>query len=549
MKTSDHNHQPRKAPAIPVRRTNRAVHRTSDVESRLYRRIAFAAAVLMVVAVIITLLITRPWQSSFTLLSESLTVELGTPLHFEAADWIDANPNQMETISIDLSQVNTMVAGSYQIVVTNQRHQKTISVQVVDTTPPRGLPVSSPLLVLAGETVLADQLVDQVVDFSDVMISFDEQAMNPERVFIEPGDHETSVFLTDAAGNQTNYVVIIRVLLPDTTPPVFHGVQDRTIRLGDDFDPLEQVTAMDETDGDLSASIQVSGQVDTTQAGQYTLVYQVQDSSGNQVKIPRVLTVEDPLADLKKANDVTVQGSPAAHRTANQVLEYLGSDAARMGIVYINLTNDDVFEMNADRQFRSASTAKVFVNMALYEMVEQGEVDLAHVLYFTDDDYEGGTGILQNMDLSAGYSLATLADYAMMHSDNIAFRMIRRFVGRSASFDYYESIIGHATDRSMTSMSAADGAALLLRLYSAEYDSFDHMLEVMRKTDFNNMLPRYLPDGTVAHKIGFYSTFYHDIGIVYDGDSAYIIAVFSDNLTNPEDTIAQVSKIIYDSRK
>ncbi len=45
---------------------------------------------------------------------------------------------------------------------------------------------------------------------------------------------------------------------------------------------------------------------------------------------------------------------------------------SKMGIVYYDLKTGKGFSINPDTQFRSASTAKLFVNMALYDRVDKG---------------------------------------------------------------------------------------------------------------------------------------------------------------------------------
>ncbi len=81
----------------------------------------------------------------------------------------------------------------------------------------------------------------------------------------------------------------------DTTPPVIEGVEDVTIYLDEDFDPMEGVTAHDDVDGDLTDEIIISGSVDTSETGEYYLIYRVEDSAGNQAEESRYVTVEvDP---------------------------------------------------------------------------------------------------------------------------------------------------------------------------------------------------------------------------------------------------------------
>ena len=53
-------------------------------------------------------------------------------------------------------------------------------------------------------------------------------------------------------------------------------------------------TATDDTDGDITASIVVTGTVDTATAGLYTLTYTATDVAGNSAHVSRVVTVVAP---------------------------------------------------------------------------------------------------------------------------------------------------------------------------------------------------------------------------------------------------------------
>ncbi|MDD3712331.1 MAG: DUF5011 domain-containing protein [Candidatus Izemoplasmatales bacterium] len=78
---------------------------------------------------------------------------------------------------------------------------------------------------------------------------------------------------------------------PDTTAPVFFGVNDQTLFFGEDFDPLQGVMAVDDTDGILTSEIEISGTVDMETQGVYTLTYTVSDSAGNTATQDRIITV------------------------------------------------------------------------------------------------------------------------------------------------------------------------------------------------------------------------------------------------------------------
>ncbi len=81
---------------------------------------------------------------------------------------------------------------------------------------------------------------------------------------------------------------------PDTQPPVLSGVQNTTIDRGEAFDPLDGVTARDNVDGDLTASITSMGTVDVDLPGAYTVTYSVTDAARNTATATRVVTVVVP---------------------------------------------------------------------------------------------------------------------------------------------------------------------------------------------------------------------------------------------------------------
>ncbi|MDD2458231.1 MAG: serine hydrolase [Eubacteriales bacterium] len=481
-------------------------------------------------------------------LAKTQTIELGSNIPAAASDYLDGKAAELAKVDVDISDVDSAKTGDYQVELEYEGRRRTVTLIIADTVAPQVTLRRQPVITVLGKALAVDSLVEDIKDASDVTTSFAPD--KPETTYqpSELGSFDVSVYVIDASGNQTVVPVQVKVVEADQNPPQFAGVDAALLDVGQSFDPLDGVTAVDEIDGDLTPDVQLEGEVDTSRTGAFTLTYSVADSSGNEARMVRTVTVSDPFAHLRGANVITTTGSGAASKPLHAVLEYLDLDVRFMGIVYQDLTTGDGFVINPDNQYRSASTAKVFVNMALYDAIDRGVYSLDQKIQYESSDFESGTGILQGMDLKIPYALSTLADYAVIYSDNIAFNMIRRFVGRQETFDYYESIIGHPTNRTNTSMGAADAAALMNELYTSDSANFQHMLDVMRQTQFNDMLPRFLPQGIVAHKVGFYNTVYHDIGIVFDGDKPYILTVFSEGLTYPSDKIATVSKLVYENR-
>lgn len=78
---------------------------------------------------------------------------------------------------------------------------------------------------------------------------------------------------------------------PDQTLPTLNGVDDVTIELGKEFDPLEGVTAEDKVDGDLTEAIKVDGEVDVNTEGTYVLTYTVTNSQEKTAEAKRNVEV------------------------------------------------------------------------------------------------------------------------------------------------------------------------------------------------------------------------------------------------------------------
>ncbi|MGL4851000.1 MAG: immunoglobulin-like domain-containing protein, partial [Clostridium sp.] len=74
--------------------------------------------------------------------------------------------------------------------------------------------------------------------------------------------------------------------------PVLNGITDKTIKIGDKFNPLDGITATDKEDGDITNKIKVTGEVNTGKVGTYKLVYEVTDSKGAKTSKERNITVK-----------------------------------------------------------------------------------------------------------------------------------------------------------------------------------------------------------------------------------------------------------------
>ena len=151
-----------------------------------------------------------------------------------------------------------------------------------------------------------------------------------------PGVYKVIYKATDS-GNKTTIVESSVVVNPKMTTlnkiPVINA-QDRIVQLGEEFDPLEGVTATDEEDGDLTKSIKViRNDVNTEVAGDYTVVFSVTDKQGATaihemlvvVNQPPVIHAEDKVItvgdEFKELEGVTATDDEQGDITEIEVVE------------------------------------------------------------------------------------------------------------------------------------------------------------------------------------------------------------------------------------
>lgn len=124
----------------------------------------------------------------------------------------------------------------------------------------------------------------------------------------ELGTHTFKAIYTpeDTANYETIEVEIEVEVVPTPVElnhvPTIHA-SDKTITVGDKFNPLKGVTANDNEDGDLTSKIKViKNTVDTKKAGTYNVTYKVADSQGASVTKTIKVTVKAATVKSDKEN-------------------------------------------------------------------------------------------------------------------------------------------------------------------------------------------------------------------------------------------------------
>ena len=253
---------------------------------------------------------------------------------------------------------------------------------------------------------------------------------------------------------------------------------------------------------------------------------------------------------------VRVSSAPDYTPLRRAMLDFIaGYPQIRYGIYFKDLISGAAFGINEWEVFPAASTIKVPLVLYLNELVAAGRLDWQDkVVYASELDWQGGAGALQFFAQDGyKYSLRVLANLTITISDNIATRMLLRFLGKENFKQYLRSMGASVVYPGGRNESTPRDMALYLEavLNFAKRHPEDgrRLLDDMANPIWHVGLPGKLPDHiTVAHKEGDLPGVAADIGIVY-GSRPYLLVVMSDGVPNDEigfANIATLSKIAYD---
>lgn len=235
--------------------------------------------------------------------------------------------------------------------------------------------------------------------------------------------------------------------------------------------------------------------------------------------------------------------------------QLLAGEKGTYGVVVLDIISGRVCAVKPLEQFHAASTFKLPMNIYLYKNMASGGINPGQRLVFEQKHYEGGTGKLQYKPLGSSFTIETLAEYSITHSDNVATNMLLSHLGRQKVKNYMRSAGGLVVDDKNNVSCPRDMAIYmkeLIDLAAGTTEPYHRLISYLENTIYNERIPAPLPrDIKIAHKIGNWPATgsYHDVGLVRHPVNPYVIAVFSKNTPGPDhacNVIRLISKTVYD---
>ncbi|MDD3719541.1 MAG: class A beta-lactamase-related serine hydrolase [Actinomycetota bacterium] len=202
-----------------------------------------------------------------------------------------------------------------------------------------------------------------------------------------------------------------------------------------------------------------------------------------------------------------------------------------------------------DEEFYAASCYKLFLVMYIYESAARGRIDLDRSITYEAGDVEGEEGVIQNQPPGTTYTTRDLCMYAIVYSDNVAARMLRRVYGYVPYRDYAASIGCSVSGRYGENLTTAREMGILL-MRVVQFASINplgqEVVSYLERSVQKWRIPTGLPDGVrVGNKTGDYLGYNNDIAVVFLEGLTYVLCVLSRGA--PGDRVhVEASRLVYE---
>lgn len=315
----------------------------------------------------------------------------------------------------------------------------------------------------------------------------------------------------------------------DITSPIIslNGDKKITFYVGEEFIDLG-VTVNDNYDIDIQDKVEITSNLDISTPGKYKIKYTVTDAANNSSSIFRRITVKS--GPIEIAHDNSNLGTDENFYSTNRIMfyqeleKYISDNNLDVAVGFYDITSGNQYTYNADKVFYGASLVKTVAALYAYEKVELSSYQ------------------------------RSLAEKSISVSNNDAHMSLVDSLGRNNVKEYGNAL---GAKKFMTGPSSyyygnttVSDQLSIWKYLQNNIDSMNNGSEL--KSYFKNTFYNNIQAGCgveTLHKYGLYGGVFHDVGIVLDGDTPYIVAILTNESSHGQKVIQDISKIIYDGAK
>jgi len=227
----------------------------------------------------------------------------------------------------------------------------------------------------------------------------------------------------------------------------------------------------------------------------------------------------------------------------------------KCSFIAVRISDGATIAYNANALYNCASSYKALSTLYTFKQADAGVYDLNTKIKYTSADYYPGSGIIRSSAVGTVYTLREIADYSIRYSDNTAFIMVQRYIGKNNIAEFAKKLgcpnYNNFYSTNWPKVSAIDAALWWAEIYNFGNSSTvgKQMYNIFLNATHECIKKALNSQYAVAHKSGSTSFNYHDGGIVHSEDP-YLLIVYTNNPTNySSDNQAYLAPIVKEIHK
>lgn len=269
------------------------------------------------------------------------------------------------------------------------------------------------------------------------------------------------------------------------------------------------------------------------------------------------VTIASPLTEPVTASIDTIKDVVAPSKLPDVVKKSLAGTQGVYAVYIKNLKTGETYKANENREFDSASLYKLWVMAASYQIMETGKLNpdtlLDRSIPYLNQKFDISTESAELKEGQFTMEVKNALRQMITISHNYAAMALTEKIGLSNVSKFLKNEGLLASKLGGTPQTTASDIGLFYeKLYLGELGAkgtTNEMMELLKKQQINDRLPKYLPEGTVVgHKTGELGMVKHDAGIVFSPNGDYIIVLMSEskNPASAAEREALLSKAVYE---
>ncbi len=277
----------------------------------------------------------------------------------------------------------------------------------------------SPEIYVVDKTIIENDEFDamkdvQAIDTEDGDITKNIEVTENTVDNKKPGEYKVTYKVKDSGNIESKKT--IKVTVKENSAPTIDA-KDKEITQNKEFKELENVTAKDTEDGDITKNIEVvENTVDNKKPGEYKVTYKVKDSRGKETtKTIKVTVIEDKVPEII-AKDLTVFKNDKFNELSNvKAIDLEDKDlTSKIKVIENTVDTSKLGEYKVTYKVTDSAnnTTKKTIKVTVVEKEEIEEINLE------DYNEEDGEFYLESLEWNKKDKYFTISGYLIIQNQN-----------------------------------------------------------------------------------------------------------------------------------